>query len=133
MAFAAQCNALPLQAFVLYIAVFFWVVLYDTQYGLVDREDDLKIGLHSTACYCQGWEIIFLSLSGLCSGMAWVALGYLQHWPNTYYVGLGLIAMACFWQLYTMRDLSPEKCFRAFQQHHYIGMALFLNIWFVSQ
>jgi len=128
MAFAAQTNTLPLQAWVLFAAASFWPVAYDTQYAMVDRDDDLRIGLKSTAILFGQWDriivafiqVIFLALMA-CAGSVF-DLGL------AYYVGLIFAAVLFIYQHYLIRERLGENCFKAFLNNNWVGCVIFAGV-----
>ena len=128
MAFAAQRDALPRIAWVMYIAAVVWAVVYDTMYAMVDRDDDLRIGVQSSA-------ILFADLDRLLIGvMQVVMLGALGlagrtlkfgHW---YYAGIAVAAVLFLYQQWLIRKRQPAACLRAFLNNNYVGMAIFVGV-----
>ena len=129
MAFSAVTGELPpAEAWLLYIANLLWTVAYDTYYAMTDREDDLKIGVKSTAIlFGDADRIIILTLQGLallCLAMAGARFS-LGIW---FLFGL-FGAAACFaWEFWSTRDRDPQKCFAAFLHNHWAGLAILLGI-----
>ncbi|MDD0842406.1 4-hydroxybenzoate octaprenyltransferase [Pseudomonas sp. Gutcm_11s] len=129
MAFSAVTGELPPpEAWLLYIANLLWTVAYDTYYAMTDREDDLKIGVKSTAIlFGDADRVIILTLQGLallCLAMAGARFG-LGIW---FLLGL-LGAAACFaWEFWYTRERDPQKCFAAFLHNHWAGLAILLGI-----
>jgi 4-hydroxybenzoate polyprenyltransferase len=129
MAFSAVTGELPpAEAWLLYIANLLWTVAYDTYYAMTDREDDLKIGVKSTAIlFGDADRIIILTLQGLallCLAMAGARFS-LGIW---FLFGL-FGAAACFaWEFWSTRDRDPQKCFAAFLHNHWAGLAIFAGI-----
>ncbi|HSX70818.1 MAG TPA: 4-hydroxybenzoate octaprenyltransferase [Pseudomonas sp.] len=129
MAFSAVTGELPPpEAWLLYIANLLWTVAYDTYYAMTDREDDLKIGVKSTAIlFGEADRSIILALQGLallCLAMAGARFS-LGIW---FLLGL-LGAAACFaWEFWYTRDRDPQKCFAAFLHNHWAGLAILLGI-----
>ena len=128
MAFAAQTNALPPLAWLLLSAVVLWVLVYDTQYAMVDREDDLKVGIKSTAILFDdadrhiigGLQLLLLLDLWLVGRQA--ELG----WP--YHAGLACAAGLAVYQQWLIRERDPARCFRAFLNNNWFGMAVFAGI-----
>ncbi|MBM7063345.1 4-hydroxybenzoate octaprenyltransferase [Pseudomonas sp. UL073] len=128
MAFTAETGELPMAAWLLYIANLLWTVGYDTYYAMADREDDLKIGVKSTAIlFGDADRLIILSLQGLALLCLLLAgsrfeLGLCFH--------LGLLAAAlCFaWEFWLTRAREPLVCFQAFLHNHWAGLAIFLGL-----
>jgi 4-hydroxybenzoate polyprenyltransferase len=128
MAFAAQLENVPRIAWLLLLANVLWVTVYDTQYAMVDRDDDLKIGVRSTAILFGDSDrhIIAVLQAMTLASLYFVgsAIG-----AGRWYNG-GLIAAALFfvYQLWLIRDREREGCFRAFLNNNYVGMAVFIGI-----
>ncbi|CAE6953141.1 4-hydroxybenzoate octaprenyltransferase [Pseudomonas marincola] len=128
MAFTAETGNVPPAAWLLYIANLLWTVGYDTYYAMADREDDLKIGVKSTAIlFGDADRIVILllqSLALLCLLMAGA------RFELGLYFYLGLIgAAACFiWEFWSTRNREPMVCFKAFLHNHWAGLAIFLGL-----
>nr|WP_086939298.1 4-hydroxybenzoate octaprenyltransferase [Thaumasiovibrio occultus] len=128
MAFAAQANTLPPQVWVLFVANLLWTVAYDTQYAMVDRDDDLKIGIKSTAVLFGLWDKRIIGLLQLGTLLILIGLGQRLELATPYYFGL-LAAGALFvYQQYLIRERRREACFQAFLNNNYAGMLIFLGI-----
>ncbi len=128
MAFAATNNEIPKSAWLLYVANLLWVLAYDTFYGMVDKRDDLKVGIKSTAILFgeADLQIIGIVQGFFIFGMLLVGQSFeLNFW---YYIGLitasGLIA----WQIYSCRNRQPERCFNAFLNNNWVGLSIFCGI-----
>ena len=128
MAYAAQTGSVPAVAWVMFIAVVLWTTAYDTIYAMVDREDDLVIGIRSSAILfgradraivaaLQAGAIGGLALTGLMSGLG--------RW---YWGGLGVAALLAAHQQWLIRDRDPDRCFRAFLGNNLFGLAVFAGI-----
>ena len=128
MAFTAETGSLPAAAWLLYIANLLWTVAYDTYYAMTDREDDLKIGVKSTAIlFGDADRVIILSLQGLALGCLLLAG---SHFELGGWFHLGLLAAAgCFvWEFWYTRDRDSQRCFKAFLHNHWAGLAIFVGI-----
>ena len=128
MAFTAATGELPAIAWLLYIANLLWTVAYDTYYAMTDRDDDLKIGVKSTAIlFGEADRAIILTLQLL-------SLGCLLMAGNRFELGgwfhLGLVGAAlCFaWEYWSTRSLAREACFKAFLHNHWAGLIIFISI-----
>jgi len=128
MAFMAVTGSLPPLAWMLFGAALLWALIYDTQYAMVDREDDLKIGIKSTAILfgrADLWVIAFLQV---------VMLGLLAHigllaGRGAYYLaGLAAAGAMALYQQYLIRNRLPAACFKAFLNNNYYGMAVFVGL-----
>ena len=128
MAFAAQTGELPTLAWVLFVAGVMWTTAYDTIYAMVDREDDLVIGIRSSAILFGRADrgIIGVLQLGTIAGLALVGhLAQLGHW---YWAGLAIAAALAVYQQYLIRDRDPAACFRAFLNNNLFGLAVFGGI-----
>jgi 4-hydroxybenzoate polyprenyltransferase len=128
MAFAAETNGVPGSAWLLFFAVVLWAVAYDTMYAMVDREDDLKIGVRSTAILFGRWDRLAV---GVAHGGAVVLLavaGRIENLGPWYFAGLLGAALLAAWQQLLIRERRPDNCFRAFLGNNTFGMLVFLGI-----
>ncbi|ACO80952.1 4-hydroxybenzoate octaprenyltransferase [Azotobacter vinelandii CA] len=128
MAFTAATGRLPLEAWLIFAANLAWTVAYDTYYAMTDREDDLKIGVKSTAIlFGAADRAIILALQGLTLGLLLVVGMRLGLGPY-FHLGL-LVAALCFaWEFVTTRRREPQACFRAFLHNHWAGLAILVGL-----
>lgn len=128
MAFTAQTGHLPAAAWLLYFANLAWTVAYDTYYAMTDRDDDLRMGLKSTAIlFGRADRLIIALLQLLALGCLWVA-GLAFQMGGYYQLGL-LGAALCFgWEFHATRARSRQACFKAFLHNHWAGLAIFIGI-----
>ncbi|MGL5948286.1 MAG: 4-hydroxybenzoate octaprenyltransferase [Aeromonas sp.] len=128
MAYAAQAEQLSVEVWWLFVANMLWTVAYDTQYAMVDREDDRKLGLKSSAIFFGRRDKLMI---GLLQGMSLLLLLGLGQWRGlgtAYYWGL-LVAAALFvYQQHLIRARQREACFQAFLSNNYVGAALFVGL-----
>ena len=128
MAYAAEQGSVPLQAWVLLLANVFWSIAYDTEYAMVDREDDLKIGIKTAAITFGRYDVLAVML---CYGLALALLalvGWQEHYGVVFYSGL-LVAMGIAAYHYTLiRERDPVKCFHAFLNNNWLGAAVFAGL-----
>jgi 4-hydroxybenzoate polyprenyltransferase len=118
----------PTVAWVFLVANVFWTVAYDTEYAMVDREDDLKLGLKTAAITFGRYDVLAI---GLCYAMALALLaviGNLQGWGLIYYAGLGVAAAIAGLHLYWIRHRDRAACFKAFRHNNWFGAAVFAGI-----
>lgn len=128
MAFAAQANALPATAWVIFFAAVVWAIAYDTFYAMADREDDLRVGVKSTAIFfgrADLWVIAIAQATTL-SVMFWVGFQYDR--GLLYFIGLAAAAVIAIRQIYITRHREADKCFYAFLNNNYLGMVIFLGL-----
>ncbi len=128
MAFMAVTGAIPVLAWVLFAATLIWALIYDTQYAMVDRDDDLKIGIKSTA-------ILFGQRDRLIVGLLQVLMLGILLWVGAqagrgvgYQGGLAVAAALALYQQWLMRERNPGQCFQAFLNNNYFGMAVFAGL-----
>ncbi|QIK38657.1 4-hydroxybenzoate octaprenyltransferase [Caldichromatium japonicum] len=128
MAFTAITGHIPGYAWVLFAATLIWALIYDTQYAMVDREDDLKIGIKSTAILFGRYDrlaIAFLQL--LMLGLLFW-LGQMTGRGLLYQLGLVAAAGLAVYQHNLIRQREPGRCFQAFLNNNYFGMAIFIGL-----
>ena len=128
MAFAAQRDTLPHALWFLYFGNLLWTVAYDTAYAMVDREDDIKVGIKSSAILFGRYDRLIVgilqSASLLMLYLAGEAFGL-----GVYYNSSLVIAAVLFgYQHYLIRDRAPDACFKAFLHNNWVGMAVFLGV-----
>jgi 4-hydroxybenzoate polyprenyltransferase len=128
MAFAAQTGAVPPLAWVLFGANVFWSVAYDTQYAMVDRDDDLKVGVKSTAILFGRWDRLFIGLSHLVTIVLLAWAGRMAGLGVMYYAGLVAASAIAGYQQGLIRRREPQVCFRAFLNNNYFGAAVFAGL-----
>ena len=128
MAFAAQLESVPRVAWLLLLANVLWVTVYDTMYAMVDRDDDLKIGVRSTAILFGDSDIHILAVLQVMTLLSLYLVGRMIR--MTYWYDLGLAGGAVFfaYQLWLIRARDREACFRAFLNNNYFGMAVFIGV-----
>ncbi len=128
MAFAAQAGALPQASWLLYLAVVLWTVAYDTFYAMVDREDDLKIGVKSTAVLFGEQDKIITGCLQFMALFALVLAG--RHFELGIFYKLSLLAAGglFIWQQYLIRHRDWDKCFQAFLNNNWVGIVIFIGI-----
>lgn len=128
IAFAAVQGRVPATAWVLWLANLFLVLAYDTEYAMVDRDDDLKIGMKTSAITLGRFDVAaIMGFFVLCLGLtAWVLAPYGLGWPL--WLGLGVAAAQVAWHFTLIKDRMREGCFTAFSKSHWIGAAIFAGV-----
>lgn len=128
MAFAAQSGELPAALWLLYLGNLLWTVAYDTQYAMVDREDDILIGIKSTAVLFAHHDRLAVAILQLLTLLTLWASGqqFGLGWPYT--GALWVIAGLFVYHQYLMRDREPTQCFKAFLHNNWVGLTLFLGV-----
>lgn len=125
MAFSAQTGAIPAVAWLLYLAVIVWALIYDTMYAMVDKDDDLKIGVKSTAILFGDFDRHIMALLQMLMLGFLIAVGYLQQLGSFYYAGLLVAACLSAYQQKLIFHREKALCFRAFLNNNWLGMAVF--------
>jgi len=128
MAFAAQLDYVPLVAWVLLLANIFWAIAYDTEYAMVDRDDDVHLGIHSSALLfgrydvtavmvCYGITLLLLAIAGLMADLGMI-----------YFIGLVVAEGIAFHHYKLIKDRKREQCFAAFMHNNWFGAAVFAGL-----
>jgi 4-hydroxybenzoate polyprenyltransferase len=128
MAFAAQTGEVPRTAWLLFIATVLWATAYDTMYGMVDREDDRKIGLKSTAILFGDADRLIIGIIQVLALCALALAGQAAGLGFYYYFGLLLATGLALYQQFLIRERRPEQCFKAFLNNNWFGAAVFSGI-----
>jgi 4-hydroxybenzoate polyprenyltransferase len=128
MAFAAQTGGVPKTAWLLFVATVLWATAYDTMYGMVDREDDLKIGVKSTAILFGESDRLIIGVIQVLFLLALVLAGQGAGLGGYFYFGLLLAAGLLLYQQYLIREREPAACFQAFLNNNWVGVAVFGGI-----
>jgi len=128
MAFAAQTGEIPELAWLVFGTAVIWAIIYDTFYAMVDREDDLKVGVKSTAILFGDVDIFIIAGLQLLMLVALVLIGYRANFSLWYFSSVLIAGMMMAYHLWLARDRQPASCFSAFLHNHYIGMTVFIGI-----
>jgi len=121
-------GAVPPLAWALLAGNAFWVLAYDTEYAMVDRDDDVKIGIRTSALTLGRFDV-----AGVCAFYAafiasWAVIGWYIGLGPAYFVGLAVAAGLAVWHWTLIRDRSREGCFKAFRLNHWLGCAVFVGV-----
>jgi 4-hydroxybenzoate polyprenyltransferase len=128
MAFAAINNEVPWVAWVFLLANVFWTMAYDTEYAMVDRDDDLKLGLKTAAITFGRFDVAAIGASYLGALGLLVAVGAMMHWGWPYSLGLGVALGIAATHMFWIRNRDRTACFRAFRHNNWFGAAVFAGI-----
>jgi len=128
MAYAAQLGGVPAEAWWLLLANVFWAVAYDTEYAMVDRDDDLKIGIKTSAITFGRFDVTAVMACYAATLAIIGGVGYALHlgWP--FYAGLGVAAAIMGLHYTWIRGRERMSCFKAFLHNNYVGLAIFVGI-----
>lgn len=127
MAYAAVTGDVPWQAWALLIGNLFWVLAYDTEYAMVDRDDDLKIGMKTSAITLGDWDVRAIMVFYATYLAVWGVLLDAPHKPWVQ-VGLAAAAAQAAWHFVLIKDRTREGCFKAFRLNHWVGFAVFTGL-----
>ena len=128
MAYAAHVNSLPTVAWMLLAANIFWAIAYDTEYAMVDREDDRKLGIRTSALTLGNFDVAGVMISHALFLAILVIVGMKSHLGVYYYAGLLAAGLLAGMQYGMIRGRDPAGCFRAFRHNNWIGAAIFAGI-----
>jgi 4-hydroxybenzoate polyprenyltransferase len=128
MAFAATMNEVPRIGWLLFLATVIWVVVYDTQYAITDRPDDLKVGVRSTAILFGDMDRVFIAGLQALFLVSLVLVGRSADLGVWYYGGLAAAAMFCAYQAFLLKDRDIVQAFRAFLNNAWLGGAIFAGV-----
>jgi len=128
MAFAAQTGETPELAWLVFGIAVVWAVIYDTFYAMVDREDDRKIGVKSTAVLFGEVDLFVIAGLQLVMLLGLLFVGFRAELGFWYYLSVAIAAAMMAWHIWLARDRQPAGCFQAFLKNHLIGMVIFIGI-----
>jgi 4-hydroxybenzoate polyprenyltransferase len=128
MAYAAQRGTVPAAAWVMMAATLFWIVAYDTEYAMVDRDDDIRIGIHSSAILLGRRDVAAVMICHAIFLATMAAIGLWHRLGVLYYLGLALAAALVAHQYRLIRERDRERCFKAFLGNNWVGMAIFAGL-----
>jgi len=125
MSFTAQINSIPAVAWVMYLAVVLWALVYDTMYAMVDKDDDLKIGVKSTAILFGAYDRHIMAMLQIIILGLLIAVGQMKQLSWPYYGGLLMAAGFSVYQQKLIFHRKKSLCFKAFLNNNWFGMAVF--------
>ncbi len=128
MAFAAVTGAVPPVAWLLLLGNLFWVLAYDTEYAMVDREDDLRIGIKTSAITLGRWDVAAIMGSYAAYLAIWGAVLSTTALDTRWIFALAIAGGQALWHFGLIRDRSRDGCFKAFRLNHWVGFAVFAGI-----
>jgi len=128
MAYAAIYNGVPPLAWLLLLLNLFWVVAYDTEYAMVDRDDDLRLGLRTSAVTFGRFDVAAVALCYAVYLLGMAGVGWFLHMGWIYFAGLAVAALMAAYHVWLIRGRARDACFRAFLHNHWLGLAVFAGI-----
>ncbi|MGH6693627.1 MAG: 4-hydroxybenzoate octaprenyltransferase [Gammaproteobacteria bacterium] len=128
MAYAAQLDYIPFAGWALMGATFFWIIAYDTEYAMVDRDDDLKLGLKSSAILLGRFDVAGVMIANALFIGILTAIGRWQRLDAFYFAGLAVAAGLALHQYWLIRGRDRARCLRAFRNNNWVGLAVFAGL-----
>ena len=128
MAFAAQTGGTPQLAWLVFVTALIWAVIYDTFYAMVDRDDDIKVGVKSTAILFGDADLFVIGGLQLLMLLALIFIGQMAELGLWFYLSVGIAGLMMVWHQWLAHDRKPMGCFAAFQRNHLIGLIVFIGI-----
>jgi 4-hydroxybenzoate polyprenyltransferase len=128
MAFSAQTNTIPMVAWIMYLTVMLWALVYDTMYAMVDKEDDLKIGVKSTAILFGDRDREIMAVLQLIIISLLIVIGQTQQLGGFYYAGVAVAFALSVYQQKLIFNREKALCFKAFLNSNYFGLAVFAGL-----
>lgn len=128
MAFAAVNDYIPPLVWVLLLANVAWAIAYDTQYAMVDRDDDIKIGIKSSAIFFGQYDVIAVMICYAVMLGLLVYIGQFMGFNTLYYIGLATALLLAYRQYWLIKSRDKSECFKAFLYNNWIGLAVFIGL-----
>ena len=124
----AIADAVPLYAWALLVGNLFWVLAYDTEYAMVDRDDDLRLGMKTSAITLGRFDVAAVMAFYAAHLAIWAWLGLRLGLGDVYLAGIGVAALQAVWHYTLIRTRTREGCFKAFRANHWLGFAVFAGV-----
>lgn len=128
MAYAAVLNTVPIEAWILLLANIFWALAYDTEYAMVDRDDDLRIGIRTSAITFGRHDVLAVMLCYAISLILITAVGIQRDLGVGFFVGILVASSIAFYHWILIRERDRQRCFAAFRHNNWLGAAVFAGI-----
>ncbi len=128
MAYAAVLDFIPPEAWILFLGNLFWAIAYDTAYAMVDRDDDLRLGLHTSAITFGRFDVMAIALSYVILFLSQALVAYLANLSYYFYLGWIAAVICAVYHLKLVSTRKSDACFKAFRHNNWLGGFLFLGI-----
>ena len=128
MAFAAVQGQVPLLAWLLLLGNLFWVLAYDTEYAMVDRDDDLRIGMKTSAITLGAWDVVAIMAFYGAYLVIWALLLEAEKQGLLFWLAMSVSAGQAVWHYFLIRHRTREGCFKAFRLNHWLGLSVFAAV-----
>ncbi|MBE9568185.1 MAG: 4-hydroxybenzoate octaprenyltransferase [Proteobacteria bacterium] len=128
MAYTAQANEVTAVTWLIFLATILWATAYDTMYAMVDYDDDIKIGVKSTAILFGNQDKLIIGIIQILLVLNLILIGQRAELSGFYYLGVAAASVFAAYQQYLIRDRDPALCFKAFLNNNWFGMVLFIGV-----
>ncbi len=128
MAYTAQANEVTMLTWLIFLATVLWATVYDTMYAMVDYDDDIKIGVKSTAILFGNQDKLIIGIIQLLLILDLLLIGHRANLTGFYYLGVCAASVFSLYQQYLIKDRDPALCFRAFLNNNWFGLVLFVGV-----
>ena len=128
MAYAAVLDFIPMEAWILFVGNIFWAIAYDTAYAMVDRDDDVRLGLRTSAITFGRFDVLAIALSYCVLFLSQIWVAQLANLNNYFWVGWCFAVACALYHLKLVASRKREDCFKAFRHNNWLGGFLFLGI-----
>lgn len=128
MAFAAELNTVTFSGWILFFATGLWIIMYDTLYAMVDREEDISVGIKSSAILFARFDKLIIGILQICFLSLLIWIGKLYHLTFYYFSSLVAVSLLFFYQHLLIKKRDPVNCFKAFLNNHWVGLIIFIGI-----
>ncbi|AEG32360.1 4-hydroxybenzoate octaprenyltransferase [Thiomicrospira cyclica] len=128
MGYAAVLGSVPYQAWLVFAITLIWTLIYDTFYAITDRDDDLKVGIKSTAILFGRYDLVIIGLLQSLMVLLLVVLGYWLQLGMAFWISLAVVVALFSSQLWQSRHRDPQACFKAFKQNHWVGLVILIGL-----
>jgi len=128
MAYAAQANEVSAVTWLIFLATILWATAYDTMYAMVDYDDDIKIGVKSTAILFGNLDKLIIGIIQTLLIINLLFIGLRAELSGFYYLGVAAASVFAVYQQYLIKDRKPELCFQAFLNNNWFGLVLFVGV-----
>jgi 4-hydroxybenzoate polyprenyltransferase len=128
MSFAAATNTVPAMAWLLLLGNIFWAMAYDTEYAMVDRADDIKIGIRTSALTFGKWDVIAVMICYTLFFALMIYAGMVYQRGGFYYAGIGVAVSMALYHYQLIKQREPAQCFKAFLHNNWLGAAIFSGL-----
>ena len=128
MVYCALNGSVTIQGWQLFFISLIWPIIYDSQYAMADKEDDLKLGVNSSAIWFGNYDYIIVYALQILWLLAWIIFGYYYHLSNVFFLILALLFCISKFQFSLIKTRRPTKCLQAFESNKWVGLLIFVAL-----